>query len=108
MKEEVNWKEAVNRHYADLKALGQSFFPYIVYKDTAAISMVFIILVFLSVGKGVHLEVIADPTDTTYNPRPEWYFLFLFELLKSFPGSLETIAIVVIPGLIVGFLLLLP
>ena len=30
----------------------------------------------------------ADPTDATYIPRPEWYFLGLFQLLKYFPGQM--------------------
>ena len=41
-------------------------------------------------------------------PRPEWYFLFLFELLKYFPGSLEWVGVVVLPGLFFVFLFLLP
>jgi mono/diheme cytochrome c family protein len=41
-------------------------------------------------------------------PRSEWYFLFLFELLKYFPGSLEWVGVVVLPGLFFLFLVLLP
>ena len=48
------------------------------------------------------LDAIADPTDATYVPRPEWYFLSLFQLLKYFPGPLEPVATMVIPGLVVG------
>jgi ubiquinol-cytochrome c reductase cytochrome b subunit len=54
------------------------------------------------------LDDIADPTDDSYVPRPEWYFLSLFQLLKYFPGPLEPIATVVIPGLVVGLLVALP
>ena len=54
------------------------------------------------------LDQIADPSDATYVPRPEWYFLSLFQLLKYFPGPLEPLATMVIPGLVVGVLLLLP
>ena len=43
-----------------------------------------------------------------YVPRPEWYFLSLFQLLKYFPGPLEPLATMVIPGLVVGLLVLLP
>ena len=50
----------------------------------------------------------ADPSDATYVPRPEWYFLSLFQLLKYFPGPLEPVATIVVPGLVVGGLLLLP
>jgi mono/diheme cytochrome c family protein len=42
---------------------------------------------------GVPNEPPANPSDTTYVPRPEWYFLWAFQLLKYFPGKLEGIAI---------------
>ena len=51
-----------------------------------------------------HLDEIANPTDASYIPRPEWYFLSLFQLLKYFPGPLEPVATMVIPGLAIGFL----
>ncbi|MDE2237202.1 MAG: c-type cytochrome, partial [Elusimicrobia bacterium] len=57
---------------------------------------------------GAHLESLADPTDTSYNPRPEWYFLFLFQALKAFPGSLESVAAVVLPGAVFAALFFLP
>jgi mono/diheme cytochrome c family protein len=39
----------------------------------------------------------ADPTDTSYIPRPEWYFLFLFQMLKVFEGPLEVVGAVILP-----------
>ena len=48
------------------------------------------------------------PPTRAYVPRPEWYFLSLFQLLKYFPGPLEPIATMVVPGVVIGFLLLLP
>jgi ubiquinol-cytochrome c reductase cytochrome b subunit len=54
------------------------------------------------------LDAVADPTDATYVPRPEWYFLSLFQLLKYFPGPLEPVATQGVPGLVVGFLFVLP
>jgi quinol-cytochrome oxidoreductase complex cytochrome b subunit len=46
-------------------------------------------------------------TDNLYVPKPEWYFLFLYQLLKYFPGRLEAIATVVVTaGGILGLLLL--
>jgi cytochrome c2 len=50
----------------------------------------------------------ADPTDSEYIPRPEWYFLFLFQLLKVFPGRLELLGTLVLPSLTVLLLILLP
>ncbi|MCZ6678652.1 MAG: hypothetical protein O7E52_15555 [Candidatus Poribacteria bacterium] len=56
----------------------------------------------------VPLEELADPADASYNPRPEWYFLFLFQLLKYFEGPLEVIGAFVIPTLAILLLLFLP
>ena len=54
------------------------------------------------------LDEIANPADANYIPRPEWYFLSLFQLLKYFPGPLEPVATMVLPGLAIGFLTMLP
>jgi len=103
-----DWKQEVQSRYYELKGLGKPFFPYIVFKDMVAIALVFAWLVALSVYKGADLETMADPTDTTSNPRPEWPFLFLFQLLKYIPPQFETVAVVIIPAVIVSFLILLP
>jgi ubiquinol-cytochrome c reductase cytochrome b subunit len=58
-------------------------------------------------GRGANLDAPADPT-RPYPARPEWYFLFLFQLLKYFPGEWEIIGTVAIPGLVGLFLFLLP
>jgi cytochrome c2 len=50
----------------------------------------------------------ANPNDAAYVPRPEWYFLFLFQLLKIFPGRLELIGTLVLPSLSLLCLALLP
>ncbi len=50
----------------------------------------------------------ADPTDSAFVPRPDWYFLFYFQLLKYFPGNLEPIATMAIPIFFFGSLALLP
>jgi ubiquinol-cytochrome c reductase cytochrome b subunit len=48
----------------------------------------------------------ADPTDNLFVPKPEWYFMSLYQLLKFFPGKLEFIATAVIPsgGIVILFL----
>jgi ubiquinol-cytochrome c reductase cytochrome b subunit len=84
------------------------FYPYQAFKDTVAMAAVFALLMTFAVTFKVPLDAIADPSDATYIPRPEWYFLSLFQLLKYFPGPLEPIATMVIPGLVVAGLLLLP
>jgi ubiquinol-cytochrome c reductase cytochrome b subunit len=86
----------------------KKFYPEQVFKDTLAIFAAFAILFTLAAAVRVPLEQLADPTDTTYIPRPEWYFLFLFQTLKLFTGPLEVIGSVVLPGLAVLALILVP
>ncbi|HET9267832.1 MAG TPA: cytochrome b N-terminal domain-containing protein, partial [Vicinamibacterales bacterium] len=84
------------------------FYPYHALKDTLAIALVFAALIAFAVTFRAPLDAVADPTDATYVPRPEWYFLSLFQLLKYFPGPLEPFATQGVPGLVVLVLVLLP
>jgi ubiquinol-cytochrome c reductase cytochrome b subunit len=86
----------------------QPFYPRQVFKDTAAIFIAFAILFVMAVAARVPLEQLADPTDTSYVPRPEWYFLFLFQTLKLFSGPLEVVGSVVLPGLAILTIILVP
>jgi ubiquinol-cytochrome c reductase cytochrome b subunit len=69
----------------------RKFFPEQVFKDTVGVAVGFLILFMMAVFARVPLGRLADPTDTTFVPRPEWYFLFLFQTLKFFKGPLEAI-----------------
>lgn len=84
------------------------FFPNWVLKDAILGLALLALLAYLSWAYRAALEFPADPTSSNFVPRPEWYFLFYFQLLKYFPGWLETVAIVLIPLFIFGSLLLLP
>jgi len=86
----------------------RKFFPEQVFKDTVGIALAFIVLFIMAIVAKVPLERLADPTDTAYIPRPEWYFLFLFQFLKLFKGSLEVVGSVVLPGVAVLTLFLIP
>src|SRR5262245_34736670 len=86
----------------------KKFYPEQVFKDTVAIFVAFVVLFVMAVVVRIPLERIADPTDTTYVPRPEWYFLFLFQTLKLFAGPLELFGSVVLPGLAILTLLFVP
>ena len=94
--------------YKKDKDKGVPFFPDILFKDAVVSLIIFITLVGLAYFLGAPLEPRADPADTIYTPRPEWYFLFLFQLLKYFPGSLEVIGVFIIPSLAVIVLIVLP
>lgn len=86
----------------------KKFFPEQVFKDTVGIFIAFTVLFLLAVVAGAPLGKIADPTDSTYIPRPEWYFLFLFQMLKFMQGPLEIVGSTVLPGLAVLVLFLVP
>jgi ubiquinol-cytochrome c reductase cytochrome b subunit len=86
----------------------QTFYPRQMFRDIVAIFCCFGMLFAATAFLEVPLERLADPTDTTYIPRPEWYFLFLFQLLKIFKGSLEPIGTVVLPTLAVVLLFAIP
>jgi len=86
----------------------RKFFPEQVFKDTVGVSLAFIILFVMAIVARVPLGKLADPTDTNYIPRPEWYFLFLFQTLKFFKGPLEAVGSVVLPGVAVLTLFLIP
>jgi ubiquinol-cytochrome c reductase cytochrome b subunit len=86
----------------------KQFYPVQIFKDTVAIFVAFAILFTLAMVARVPLEQLADPTDATYTPRPEWYFLFLFQSLKAFNGPMEVVGSVVLPGLAVMALILVP
>ncbi len=103
-------KEEYLREYNILKSQGKPFFPYAVLKDSAmaCITLVTIIAMAVILGAG-ELENKADPTTTTYTPRPEWYFFFLFEVLRVIkPPDLVPLATVGVPTIALVLLVLLP
>ena len=102
-------KEAYLREYSILKAQGKPFFPYAVAKDSVMACVVMLAIILLSLTLGAELGPKADPTTTTYTPRPEWYFFFLFELLRVIkPPSLVALATIGIPTICMILLFLLP
>ncbi len=102
-------KEQYLREYALLKQQGKPFFPYAVAKDGGMAVVVMISIILMSIFLGAELGPKADPTTTTYSPRPEWYFFFLFELLKIIkPANLVPLATIGIPTICMILLFLLP
>lgn len=101
-------KQEYLEKYKDAKKKGIPFFPDAIYKDAIIALVIFLVLVGLAFFLGAPLEERADPADTTYTPKPEWYFLYLFQLLKYFPGNLEVIGVIVIPTIAVLVLFGLP
>src|SRR5215212_3287986 len=102
-------KEAYLREYSILKSQGKPFFPYAVAKDSIMAVVVMASIIGMSLVLGAELGPKVDPTTTTYTPRPEWYFFFLFELLRVLkPVWAVPIATIGIPTLCMVLLLLLP
>lgn len=103
-----NEKKQYLEKYKKAKEEGVPFYPDILFKDALIALLVFLILIGLAYFVGAPLESRANPADSSYTPRPEWYFTFLFQLLKYFPGKLEVIGVIVIPGIVFALLFLLP
>ncbi len=102
-------KEEYLREYSILKAKGKPFFPYAVAKDSIMACIVMAVIITMSLVLGAELGSKANPTTTSYVPRPEWYFFFLFELLRVIkPPSMVGMATIGVPTLGMILLFLLP
>lgn len=92
-----------------LEHTGETFYPSFLFKEIVVMMCVFVLVaIILSIIFPVGLGDPADPTDNLFIPKPEWYFMSLYELLKYFPGKLEIIATAIIPSGGIVALLLLP
>ncbi|NQV06829.1 c-type cytochrome [bacterium] len=96
------------KRYKEQKKNGIPFWPNALFKDAIVALIVLIALIVLSYFVGAELDERANPSDDGFSPKPEWYFLFLFQLLKYFPGSLEFVGVLVLPSLAIAALFLLP
>jgi ubiquinol-cytochrome c reductase cytochrome b subunit len=96
-----NWSRDKNR-------IEGPFWPDQVFKDGLFSVIVFMVLVTLTVWFRPPISGMADPLDTFYTPKPEWNFLFFYQVLKYFPGRLELLPAFGIPIGGTVFLLLIP
>ena len=105
-KEKVMNKQS---NHNDLEHSGETFYPSFLFKEIVTMMLIFILVaVILAVVFPIGLEDPADPTDNLYIPKPEWYYMALYQLLKYFPGKLEVIATAIIPAGGIIALLILP
>jgi quinol-cytochrome oxidoreductase complex cytochrome b subunit len=91
----------------EIEPSDEIFYPSFLFKEIFVMMLIFILVaIILSLVFPVGLGDPADPTDNLFVPKPEWYFMSLYELLKFFPGKFEVIATAVIPagGIVVLFL----
>ena len=103
-------KEAYLRDYSALKNEGEPFFPYAVWHDGVMACIVMAVIIFFSLLFGAELGPKADPTTTTYVPRPDWYFFFLFEVLRVMRNvpKFTPMATIGVPTICMILLFLLP
>lgn len=106
-------RQKIHEKYERELQRGERFWPDSIFKDAIMALAIFILLILLATFAGVHDSPKADPSDTSYVPRPEWYFLFLFKFLALYAqipvlGKIEWIATALIPGLALGVLTVLP
>lgn len=95
------------REYAAEKSEGHPFYRALV-KDAVVAVAAFVLVSTLAVVAGAPLEARADPNVVQYVPRPEWYFLDLFQLLWYVSGPAEPLVIFAIATLGLLLFLLLP
>lgn len=84
------------------------FYPTQLFRDAVVVLVGIGILFSLAAFVEAELTDIADPSRVDFAPRPEWYLLGLYELLKLMPPQLELLGTVIIPGMVAVGMLLLP
>ena len=95
------WDEAKRRNIGH-------FWPDQVFKDGLVFACIVVALIGISVYIPPPIAGPADPLDTSYIPKPEWNFLFLYQALKFFQGVLEPVGTVGLPLFLILLIVLLP
>ncbi len=90
------------------KQPAERFYPRQVIMDLGFSLLLILALGVLSYLVPAELGPKADPSDTQYLPRPEWYYIPAFQWLKYWPGSRALIGIIIIPLIIAGLFVGLP
>ncbi len=83
------------------------YWPYQSIRNLTTFSLIFGLICGMVWFYGHPLKVPAD-SGIHHVPRPEWYFIFLFELRRYFTGQWEVVATLIIPGIALTLLLLMP
>ncbi len=103
-------KPNIPKDYSEYPGKTEAFWPNFLLKEWMVGAVFLIGYLCLTVAHQSPLEKVADPTATGYIPLPDWYFLFLYQLLKYTyaSGPYNVIGAMVMPGLAFGALLLAP
>jgi ubiquinol-cytochrome c reductase cytochrome b subunit len=92
----------------DPKQKTELFYPRQVLMDLCLTALLIVGLGFLAFLAPVQLGPPANPADAQYIPRPEWYYLPIFQWLKYWHGAASVIGILIIPTVLVLAILALP
>lgn len=100
----------IPKDYSEYPGKTEAFWPNFLLKEWMVGAVFLVGFLMLTVSHFSPLERLADPTDATYVPRPDWYLLFLYQLLKyEFASGFYTVmGAVVLPGVAFSALLLAP
>lgn len=106
----VERKPNIPKDYSEYPGKTEAFWPNFLLKEWMVGAVFLVGFLCLTVAHVPPLEKIADPSDTAYIPMPDWYFLFLYQLLKYTyaSGPFNAVGAFIIPGLAFGALLLAP
>ncbi|WP_058307594.1 menaquinol-cytochrome c reductase cytochrome b/c subunit [Gracilibacillus massiliensis] len=100
----------IPKDYSEYPGRTEAFWPNFLLKEWLVGAVFLVGFLCLTIAHPAPLEKMADPTDTAYLPLPDWYFLFLYQLLKYkfASGPFFVLGAIVIPGLAFGALFLAP
>ncbi|WP_139489144.1 menaquinol-cytochrome c reductase cytochrome b/c subunit [Brevibacillus dissolubilis] len=100
----------ISPSYSDFPGKSEAFWPNFLLKEWMVAAVGLIAFLVLTVSHESPLTAKANPNDTSFVPLPDWYFLFLYQLLK-YPwaaGDYVILGILGIPGVAFGAMVLVP
>ena len=86
----------------------EPFYPRQVLMDLSLTALLIVALGFISFFVPATLGPPANPADAQYVPRPEWYYLPIFQWLKYWHGAASVIGVLVVPAILVVAVLAVP
>ncbi|MCR3920069.1 menaquinol-cytochrome c reductase cytochrome b/c subunit [Bacillus licheniformis] len=103
-------KPNIPKDYSEFPGKTEAFWPNFLLKEWMVGAVFLVGFLVLTIVHEPPLERMADPTDTGYIPLPDWYFLFLYQLLKYeyAAGPYTVVGAIIIPTIAFGALLLAP
>ncbi|MGL4820177.1 MAG: c-type cytochrome [Bacilli bacterium] len=105
-----NRKPNIPKDYSEYPGRTEAFWPNFLLKEWLVGAVFLIGFLILTASHEPPLQRVADPTDTGYIPVPDWYFLFMYQLLKYTyaSGDYNVLGAIIMPGLAFGALLFAP